>query len=143
MSANPPTDTAIWKKLEPYAQLVTSLLPRADSLSVFDAEGWLRWTSESTSGPDLPNAIRELLPAIRDNPAEAGRMLRLEGEDYPHYIWWLRNDEGAFIAVVAISTRRAVEADQATFGFVNAMVKPAMECLRRELSTAGSAAQPA
>ena len=137
MVDNPPSDNAIWKKLEPYAQLVTSLLPRADAVSVFDAQGWLRWTTESTSGPDLPNAIQELLPAVRDNPTEPGRMVRLEGEDYPHYLWWLRNDEGAFIAIVAVSTRKVVEADQAAFGFVNSLVKPAMECLRRELSTQG------
>jgi len=138
MVDNSPSDNAVWKKLEPYAQLVTSLLPRAESVSVFDAEGALRWTTESTSGPDLPNAIQDLLSVVRDYPDEPGRMIRLEGEDYPHYLWWLRNDEGAFIAVVAVSTRKAVEADHAAFGFVNAMVKPAMECLRRELSTQGA-----
>jgi diguanylate cyclase (GGDEF)-like protein len=133
-----PNEAAVWKRLEPYAQLVTSLLPCADSVSVFDAEGWLRWTSEATSGPDLPNAIQELLPTVLENPTEPGRMIRLEGEDFPHYLWWLRNDEGAFIAVVSISTRKSVEADRAAFGFVNSMVKPAMECLRRELSTQGA-----
>jgi diguanylate cyclase (GGDEF)-like protein len=133
-----PNDTAVWKKLEPYAQLVTSLLPRADSVSVFDAEGWLRWTTESTSGPDLPNAIQDLLPTVLGNPAEQGRMIRLEGEEFPHYLWWLRNDEGAFLAVVAVSTRKAVDAEQSAFGFVNALVKPAMECLRRELATQGA-----
>ncbi len=138
MPPNTPSENAIWKKLEPYAQLVTSLLPRADAVSVFDAEGWLRWTTEGTAGPDLPNAIQELLPWVKDHPDEPGRMIRLEGEDHPHYLWWLRNDDGSFVAVVAISTRKAMEADQATFAFVHAMVRPAMECLRRELATQGA-----
>lgn len=138
MAANPPSETAIWKKLEPYAQLVTSLLPRADAVSVFDAEGGLRWTTEFTSGPDLPSAIQELLPWVHEHPDEPGRMVRLEGDDFPHYLWWLRNDDGAFISVVAISTRKAVETDQSTFAFVGALVRPAMECLRRELATQGA-----
>lgn len=135
MEPNVPNDKAVWKKLEPYAQLVKSLLPRADAISVFDAEGWLRWTTESTAGPDLPNAIQELLPYVAEKPAEVGRRVQLDGEDYPHYLWWLRNDEGVFLAVVAVSTRKAVDGEQSTFEFVSQLVRPAMECLRRELMT--------
>lgn len=133
-TSNSAAEKEIWKKLEPYAQLVSSLLPRADAISVFDAEGWLRWTTESTQGPDLPAAIQELLEHARAHRNELGRRIQLDGEEFPHYLWWLRNDEGAFIAVVAVSTRKLVEGDQSTFEFVNQMVRPAMECLRRELS---------
>lgn len=135
MSSNSPSEKEIWKKLEPYAQLVSSLLPRADSVSVFDAEGWLRWTTESTTGPDLPSAIQGLLDHAREHPREAGRRLEIEGDEFPYYVWWLRNDDGEFIAVVAISTRKLVEGEHATFEFVNQLVRPAMECLRRELAT--------
>ncbi|MCU0760614.1 MAG: EAL domain-containing protein [Steroidobacteraceae bacterium] len=134
MSTNSPAEKEIWKKLEPYAQLVSSLLPRADAISVFDAEGWLRWTTESTQGPDLPNAIQQLLPHAIAHRNEAGRRVQIEGDDFPYYVWWLRNDEGAFIAVVAVSTRRSIETEPASFDFVNQLVRPAMECLRRELA---------
>ena len=77
MTTTTPAEKEIWKKLEPYAQLVSSLLPRADAISVFDAEGWLRWTTESTQGPDLPNAIQDLLEHARTHRGAAGRRLQL------------------------------------------------------------------
>src|SRR6185369_6654017 len=39
-----------WGSFEPYVQLVRSLLPRATSVSLFDATGTMRWTSETTTG---------------------------------------------------------------------------------------------
>ncbi|MCP5327524.1 MAG: EAL domain-containing protein [Sinobacteraceae bacterium] len=138
MPLNSPAEKEIWKKLEPYAQLVSSLLPRADSVSVFDAEGSLCWTTESTLGPDLPNAIQSLLEGAHQRPHEAGQRLQIDGDEFPYYVWWLRNDDGQFIAVVAISTRKAVEGDSSSFEFVNQMVRPAMECLRRELAAQGA-----
>ena len=78
-TSNSAAEKEIWKKLEPYAQLVSSLLPRADAISVFDAEGWLRWTTESTQGPDLPAAIQELLEHARAHRNELGRRIQLDG----------------------------------------------------------------
>ena len=46
-----------WGSSDPYVQLVRCLLPRASSVSLFDAAGALRWTSETLSGPDLPNFV--------------------------------------------------------------------------------------
>jgi len=39
--------------MEPYAQLVRSLLPRAASVSLFDSTGKLLWTSAQATNPDL------------------------------------------------------------------------------------------
>ena len=43
--------------------------------------------------------------STRALPATNSVAIQLDGEGIPHYLWWLRNDEGAFIAVVAVSTR--------------------------------------
>ena len=42
-----------WGSFEPYVQLVRSLMPRAMSVSLFDAGGIQRWSSETTTGPEV------------------------------------------------------------------------------------------
>jgi exopolysaccharide/PEP-CTERM locus tyrosine autokinase len=110
------------------------LMPRSDAVRVFDSQGWLRWSSASTTGPDLPSAVQELKAEALQDPALAGRALQLEGEELPTYFWWLRDDQGHFLATVAISVRKPAQADQGGFEFVDTLVHPAMECLRRELA---------
>ena len=122
-----------WKALEPYAQLIKSLMPRADALHVFDSAGMLRWTTESMTGPDLPEAVTLVQKEAQADATLVGRVLYIAGEDYPVYVWWLRDEAQRLIASVAITTRKLVEGDGATFDRVHAFVKPAIECLRREL----------
>src|SRR5215472_5108098 len=66
----PSNSVGPWGSPEPYVQLVRCLLPRATSLSLFDAIGSLRWTSETLTGPDLPNFVAEV--AARAEPGTAG-----------------------------------------------------------------------
>ncbi len=127
------SQNSAWKALEPYAQLIKSLMPRAEAISVFDSGSWLRWTSESMTGPDLPEAVRLVQAEAEADVALQGRILHLVGEEFPVYLWWLRDDAGRFLASIAISTRKNVEGEQGTFGWVNSFVRPAIECLRREL----------
>ena len=134
MSIDLSAEKNAWKALEPYAQLVMWLMPRSDVVRVFDSQGWLRWSSASTTGPDLPSAVQELKMEALQDPALAGRALQLEGEELPTYFWWLRDDQDHFLATVAISVRKPAQADQGGFEFVNTLVHPAMECLRRELA---------
>jgi diguanylate cyclase (GGDEF)-like protein len=138
MSADPAIESRAWKALEPYARLVTSLMPLATSVHVFDDEGWLRWSTEAMTGPDLPAAIQEAQQEALRNPRAVGRMLRVAGDPSPVYVWWLRNDEGAFLATVAIATHRQGDGHSGEFEGVHALVRPAMECLRAQLVTQSS-----
>ncbi len=123
----------IWKSLDPYAQLIKALLPRAASVCVFDATAELHWSSESSVSTDLTQAVHDLLDKAHATPKAAGTSVLTDG-DVPTYVWWLRDDAAALIAVVVVTTRRMGNIDPQTFSFVNSMVKPALECLRRELS---------
>jgi diguanylate cyclase (GGDEF)-like protein len=133
VSANKPV-ASVWKNLDPYAQLIRSLLPRATSLRVFDAAGELRWSSESTTGPDLPHAVQDSLSQTHEDPSAQGTLIVMDG-DTPTYLWWLRDDAGALVAVMAVAMRRQGDGEPQTFSFVNAIAKPAIECLRREIAT--------
>ncbi len=54
-------ETNNWGSFEPYAQLVISQLPRASSVTLFDAKGELRWSTDPTTGPDLVQLVEETL----------------------------------------------------------------------------------
>ena len=67
-----------WSELEPYAQLIRALLPRAAGISVFDPEGELRWTSEPSVAADLPRLVTPVGGGLggtqrRTRRARAGR----------------------------------------------------------------------
>ncbi len=62
-----------WGSFEPYVQLVRSLLPRATSVSLFDATGGMRWSSETTTGPDFHSFVESALEAGGTNPQGPGR----------------------------------------------------------------------
>jgi diguanylate cyclase (GGDEF)-like protein len=125
---------ALWGSFEPYVQLIRSLLPRASSVAIFDAQGEMRWSSETTTGPDLAHFIEEILPHARDADDSAGEM-RLLGGDQPVYACWLRNDAGELIAIVAVVCRGngAAEVEGRSFSLAHAFVRPALECMRRDL----------
>lgn len=124
-----------WGSFEPYAQLIRSLMPRAISVSVFDAAGEMRWTSETTVGPDLLNLVEDVLPNARQQRGAAGELRVLEG-NLPVYFCWLRNDAQALVAIVAVVCRPSSsgESDPArSFSLAHAFLRPALECLRRDL----------
>src|SRR5580658_2089709 len=123
--------------LEPYAQLLRALLPRMDSLSVFNSRGELYWSSEMAVGPELSGVVPSSLSAAESEPAANGEQRLTRGE--PVYLFWLRRDDGTLpatpFAVVALNFRpgNSEAGEQRSFSFVQALVKPAIECLRREL----------
>src|SRR5215831_3621019 len=90
-----------WGSFEPYAQLIRSLMPRAVSIAVFDARGEMRWTSETTTGPDLANLIVEVLPNARAARESNGQLRLLDG-GLPIYFCWLRDDTKSLVAIVAV-----------------------------------------
>lgn len=123
-----------WGSFEPYVQLVRSLLPRAVSVSLFDAAGGLRWSSETTTGPDLLEVIESSLSAAGPSPQGFGLMRMLDG-NVPVYLWWVRDDAEQLIGVVAVVCRQANEADTEGrgFSFAHSLLRPVLECLRRDL----------
>ena len=122
-----------WSSLEPYAQLVRSLMPRTSSIAVFDARAQLRWSNDSATWPELVHAVEASIADAAADAAGAGQLRVLEG-DVPLYLCWLRDDTTReLLALVAIQGRGSRDAEQRTFSFVHALVRPALECLRREL----------
>jgi diguanylate cyclase (GGDEF)-like protein len=125
---------AAWDSFEPYVQLIRSLLPRAASIALFDTKGDLRWSSDTTAGPDLLNVVDDALSTARNVSDSAGQLRMLAG-NLPVYLCWLRNDASRLLAVLAVVCRPTTDqdADARNFSFVYALLRPAIECLRRDL----------
>ena len=119
---------------EPYVQLIRSLLPRATSVALFDTKGDLRWSSETTTGPDLPDVVEDALNKARTTPDSAGQLRVLAG-NIPVYLCWLRDDSARLLAILAVVCRPTSEqdGDARGFSFAYALLRPALECLRRDL----------
>jgi diguanylate cyclase (GGDEF)-like protein len=126
-----PGQTNHWGSFEPYAQLVISQLPRASSVTLFDAKGELRWSTDPTTGPDLVHLVEQALEHSKSEPESQGELRTLDG-GFPVYVCWLRNDDGSAIALLAIACR-AAEGEPRNFQLVHALLRPALECLRRDL----------
>src|SRR5881394_733831 len=121
--------------MEPYAQLVRSLLPRAASLSLFDNTGKLLWGSTPSINPDLfalvLQAIAQFETALGNRSDCAGQHCSLP-DDGPAYLFWLRDAAGNVAAIVAVVCNRArAETDVLPFSYVHDHLKPALELLRR------------
>jgi diguanylate cyclase (GGDEF)-like protein len=131
--------SSYWSALEPYAQLIGALVPRAVGISAFDTKGELRWTSEDSGNAELPHLVQQSIAASSNRLLEHGERVVLSGES-PVYLFWLRDDARNLVCVLAVAWRSG-ESEQRTFVFVHALVKPALECLRRELLARTNIAQ--
>jgi diguanylate cyclase (GGDEF)-like protein len=123
-----------WGSFEPYVQLVRSLLPRASSVSLFDAAGGMRWSSETTTGPDFHSLVENALEAGGSSPQGPGVMRTLDG-NLPVYLFWVRDEAEQLIGIVAVVCRQSgdPDADSSGFSFKHALLRPVLECLRRDL----------
>jgi len=121
---------------EPYIQLVRSLLPRASCITLFDAAGEVRWSSETALGPDLHHLVANALESARTNAESPGHVQLLDG-GAAVYLCWLRDDSGLLLGALVLACREGGCTDQDSggrgFSFAHALLRPALECLRREL----------
>ena len=119
--------------MEPYAQLVRSLLPRAASVCLFDTAGKLLWASSAETNPDLFALVLQAtthFDADRDGVGQLGVLQ----DDGPAYLFWLRDTGGNIAATVAVVCNRLkMDGDLLPFSYVYDQLRPAIELLRRDL----------
>ena len=108
--------TTAWSSLEPYTQLLRALLPRMNSLSVFDARGHMHWSSDAAMPPEVSGLVVEAAKEAVRERGLAG-IQRMAGND-PFYLFWLNSDDAAAdappFAVVVIGFRHSSDSEQRT-----------------------------
>ncbi len=129
-SAKPP-DT--WSGLQPYAQVCRMLLP-ARSVSIFDARGVLRWSTEAAPAAELKPIVAAVL-ADAGSASQSARDLHMLSDGTSAYVFRIRDDARRVLAVVAVVRAAAGEGNDETrdYAAVRARLGPALECLRREM----------
>jgi diguanylate cyclase (GGDEF)-like protein len=124
----------------PYAQLVAALLPRAGGISLFEPNGELRWTSEDAIGPGANKLVQAFAAAAASSDTAGERTQSTQGD--PLFLFGLRNESRALVAVFAVSWRSG-DSEPRTFSYVHGMLRPVIECLRRELMLRARSVEPA
>jgi diguanylate cyclase (GGDEF)-like protein len=123
------------QSLDPYGQLLKMLMPRASGIAFYDTRGTPLWISDQYDGPDPQPLVDE---ALADVPPLTTAEIDGFGSDHegsPAYVFRVRDEHGRLIAVCAMLTR---EAESRPCSFVLSLVRPALECLRRELEARAS-----
>ena len=122
-----------WSGFEHYGQLCRSLLPRARAVAIFDARGAPRWSTDPSAAADLRPIVAGALDTARSAPESAGD-LHLLPDNSPVYVCWIRDDSRHTLAVLAIACAPGEPQSEALgFSLVQALLAPALECLRRDL----------
>jgi len=110
--------------LDPYGQLIKMLLPRAHSIVIYDRLGVAVWASEGFDDPALQGIVQDALAQdlAATNPAADGLVTPL-GNEQAAYVFMLRDSSRTLLGVV---------------GLVHGLLRPALECLSRELASQSS-----
>jgi diguanylate cyclase (GGDEF)-like protein len=121
--------------LDPYGQLLRMLMPRAQGIGFYDANGNPLWIADGYDGPDPLPLVQAALAKVP--PATTARIdgFLHDHEGAPAYVFRLRNNEGDVIAIAALLTR---DGENRPYSFVQHLVQPALECLQRELEARAS-----
>ena len=135
-ATDPMKPTAAPASLDHYAQLFRALFPRLTSLCVFDAQAEQLWSTEMATDPELRRLVSETLQHAQLDPTAQGHAATLRGDE-PVYLFWLRRDDAPLgsgpFAVLAMMSKPGTDAEQRPFALVHGLLRPAIECLRREL----------
>jgi diguanylate cyclase (GGDEF)-like protein len=131
-SEGPGKPADAWNGFEPHAQLCRSLLPRAQTIAIFDARGGLRWSTDHVAAEGLRTIVAEAVTAVRSAPDSNGDLHILAG-NAPAYVSWIRDESRHPLAVLVIACASSGESEPRAYSLVQALLAPVLECLRREL----------
>jgi len=120
--------------LDPYGQLVKMLLPRAQSIAIYDRVGLPVWLNDGLDSPELHRVLQDALAT--ELSAEGSGEGFSEAVDHDHcaYVFMLRDADAQLIGAVGIVCRESRQgADPRPFQLVHGLLRPALQCLQREL----------
>ncbi len=124
--------------LDPYGQLIKMLLPRAMSIVFHDRMGVCIWESDGVEGPDLHGLMHDAQSAdlAPDNPSGEGFAEQLPG-GHTAYVFLLRDEARMQIGTVGLVCRD-INGESRPFSLVQGLLRPALQCLQRELALQSS-----
>jgi diguanylate cyclase (GGDEF)-like protein len=124
--------------LDPYGQLIRMLLPRAQSIVFYDRMGVCIWESDGVEGPDLLALMQDAHSGemARDASGGDGFSEALPGGQTA-YVFVLRDEARELIGSVGLVCRDG-NGESRPFSLLQALLRPALSCLQRELASQSS-----
>jgi diguanylate cyclase (GGDEF)-like protein len=123
--------------LDPYGQLLKMLLPRAQAIAIYDRLGISIWASDGDDS-DLQLLLQQALSEeiSKCGAIGAGLAEPLPGEQVA-YLFALRDAAGVMIGSVGMVSRESAR-EPRPFTLVQGLLRPALQCLERELASQSS-----
>jgi diguanylate cyclase (GGDEF)-like protein len=120
---------------DPYGQIVKMLMPRAQAIAIYDRMGLPLWLNGGVDAPELHRLMQQALAGeLRPGRGQDG-FAELVDRDHSAYAFMLRDAEGELVGAVGMVFRNpGHKAVAQPFAMVQSLLRPALECLRRELA---------
>ena len=121
--------------LDPYGQLIKMLVPTAQSVAVYDPMGAAIWSSDSADGSGIEPPLLDLQASelVRREDGDEGFTERLS-DQRTAYVFRLRGVANESLGTVWLVCRDGVDG-QRPFTALHGQLRPALQCLERELSS--------
>jgi diguanylate cyclase (GGDEF)-like protein len=120
--------------LDPYGQIVKMLLPRAQSIAIYDRMGLPVWLNDGVDSPELHRALQEAIAREMHAPTEDDGSAEPIDREHCAYVFLLRDADDRLMGALGIVCRESRQgADPRPFQLVHGLLRPALECLQREL----------
>jgi diguanylate cyclase (GGDEF)-like protein len=120
--------------LDPYGQLMKMLLPRAQSIAIYDRLGLPVWLNDGLDSPELHRMLQDTLAKDLSVDGAGDGFAESIDRDHCGYAFLLRDTDGQLIGAVGIVCRESRQGnDPRPFALVQGLLRPALECLQREL----------
>jgi len=120
---------------DPYGQLVKMLLPRAQSIAIYDRMGLPVWLNDGLDSPELHRILQDALAQDLGAGGAGEGFAEPIDRDHSAYVFLLRDPDARLIGAVGIICRESRQGnDPRPFALVQGLLRPALECLQRELT---------
>lgn len=122
--------------LDPYGQLVKMLMPRAQSIVIYDRMGLPVWLNDGVDAPELHHHLQDALQRELGDADPSDGFCEPVDREHSAYIFLLRDAERALLGAVGLVCRESSQRGESRpFSLVQGLLRPALECLQRELGS--------
>ncbi|HEY3656889.1 MAG TPA: bifunctional diguanylate cyclase/phosphodiesterase [Steroidobacteraceae bacterium] len=127
----PPMDASF----EPYGRLLRMLMPSLRGIVVHDGFSNLVWASDEWDLAAEPEIVKDAISNALADTADFAGVMRMPDADRVVYSFAVRGEHIDLLGVVSlIGQLSGKQSDARPLKYVQQLVQPALECLRRELS---------
>ena len=124
--------------LDPYGQLIKMLLPRADAIVIYDRMGVVLWATDGQDFAELQALVEDAQSIELSETGKAGDGFATPlVDEQMAYVFVLRDASGALLGIVGMVSRESSR-EPRSFALVQGLLRPAFQCLERELTSQSS-----